>query len=120
MSSDADPLSDDAHKVLRELHVPLYYGKPEVPRSREFLAQVTQLPDRAVRAAVEELRTLGYPIYSDPTTPGYRYACNEQEVMALVERFERTGKKHLLTASRLRHRHSRHLPTDKPQQESLF
>ena len=88
--------------------------------TREQLASRTGLPDRTVRAAIQVLRQSGYPVWSDPGRAGYRLARDESEVEQLASRFERTGKQHLATASRLRRRYRQPMPLDKPEQPSLL
>jgi len=88
--------------------------------SREQLANRTGLPDRTIRAAIQTLRGSGYPVWSDPGHAGYRLARDESEVEELAARFERTGKQHLVTASRLRNRYERTMPIDQPDQPSLL
>jgi biotin operon repressor len=103
-------------KVLRDRKS----ARHETALSRLEMAWATNVPDRRLRAVIQELRGQGYPIYSDPKTKGYRLANNEQEVMELADRFERMGKQHLLTASRLRQRFTRFLPEAAPVQDALF
>ena len=88
--------------------------------TREQLASRTGLPDRTIRAAIQALRGAGYPVWSDPGHAGYRMARDELEVEELAARFERTGKQHLMTASRLRTRHRQTMPLDKPEQPPLL
>jgi biotin operon repressor len=91
-----------------------------VTYSREQLVSRTGLPDRTIRAAIQTLRGSGYPVWSDPGHAGYRLARDESEVEELAARFERTGKQHLVTASRLRNRYERTMPIDQPDQPSLL
>ena len=88
--------------------------------TRDQLVSRTHCSDRTVRAAIQELRAAGHPVWSDPTRAGYRLARSWDEVEALADRFERTGRTHLLTASRLRKRYAQHAPPDRPAQESLL
>ena len=113
-------MADETRSVLNVFRLHTAHGAYQTALSRDFLVEATQLPDRSVRAAIQELRGLGYPIYSAPSFTGYRFAKDEQEVLLLAERFERMGRQHLMTASRLRQRYTRHLPDADPVQDPLL
>jgi|TARA_R110002020_G_scaffold273457_5_gene488641 biotin operon repressor len=113
----APVLSRDARHVLVTLDT---YSRVTVPLTRQRLVYLTGISDRKVRSCIEELRGLGYPVWSDPQIAGYRMAKDATEVHALADRFERTAIRHFTTANRLRRRHGETTPINDPLQKSLF
>ena len=124
MRPDGDTGPPDGDTGLPvEARLVLSYLTDQLPQAtidRDRLPRLTRRNDRTVRAAIHTLRAAGYPIWSDPRSSGYRLATSWHEVSELADRFEATGKQHLVTASRLRKRFHDTMPIDNPSQPTLW
>jgi len=118
--------SREARLVLQALEhayrqaYPAQVGYPPEKLTRARLVERTGLADRVVRSAIQELRRLGHPVWSDSGSAGYRLAIDDAEVHALANRFEQTAKEHFVTAGRLRRRHAETMPFGDPSQQVLL
>lgn len=87
----AQPRDLDQHAVLRVLQDGARHTRPE-------LARETFLSDRALRAAVAELRRAGWPVCSSPDQAGYILSwCSDD-----IERLEADLRARALSALQVR------------------
>jgi len=87
----AAPTDPSEQKVLRALRDGQRHG-------RGALVDQTGLPDRTVRAAIEELRRAGWPVCASSDQPGYRLSWAHLD----LERLERDLSARALSALKTR------------------
>lgn len=68
-------LSERAYRVLRHLE-----SQPGTRWPRQALRIATELPDRSIRIAIEELQAGGWPVLAAPDGTGYWLARTADEV----------------------------------------